>query len=81
MHKCLQVPYAAMLIQTRMHSSRMRTARVLSVSRSARGGGGLPGGGSAGVSGWRGICMGGGCLPGGLSVQRHVHTPSCGQNS
>ena len=44
-----------------MHSNRMRTARLLTVSRSIRSGGCLPGGGLPGD-----VCSGRGCLPRGL---------------
>ena len=54
-------------LETRMHSSRMRTVRY---SGRLRGGGCLPGGVCLG-----GVCLGGGCLPGGK------HPPLCGQNS
>ena len=51
--------------KTSMHSSRMRTARLLTVSRSVRGGRGcLPGGRCLGVSA-QGGCLPRGCLPGG----------------
>ena len=61
------------LTETRMHSSRMRTGRTLSVLLLGRGGGVCPGGGCLPRGGWVsargvGVCPGG-CLPGGVSAQ------------
>ena len=44
---------------TSMHSSRMRTAHLLTIPRSIRGGGWCPPGG----------CLPGGCLPGGVCLR------------
>ena len=58
---------------TRMHSSGMRTARLLTVSQGgARGGVCLGGRLPRGVSAWGGICPGG--LPRGVDRQTPVKT-------
>ena len=76
-----------------MHSSGMRTARLLTVSQHALSRGCLP----EGVSAWGGVCQGtggvlsrgclpgsvcpGGCLPGAGDISQHAmgQTPPCGQ--
>ena len=60
--------------QTRVHFSRMHTARLLTVSRNAGGGGCLPRGclSTEGESTQGGVCPGGGCLPMGVSTQGYV---------
>ena len=54
-------------VVTRLHSSRMRTARALTVSHSMLGGGGVCSGGSAPG----GVCSGA-SAPGGVSAPRGV---------
>ena len=71
---------------TRLHSSKMHTARLLTVSPSMHCARGVPGPGrcvcSRGVCSWGVVCSGG-CLVSGGVVSQHAlrQTPACEQNS